>query len=432
MRVLVVGGGGREHALCWAIAASPLCDKLYCAPGNPGIAESAECVAISADDLAGIVNFAVSNKIDFVVVGPEGPLVAGLVDRLAAAGIKAFGPSASAARIEGSKGFMKDLLTKNNIPTAWYGRFTDVKAAKTYVRQKGAPIVVKADGLAAGKGVVLCKTVLEAEAAIDSMMTAKAFGSAGQEIVVEEFLEGEEVSYFALVDGTSVLAFGTAQDHKAVGDGDTGPNTGGMGAYSPAPIVDTALDERIMGEIIHPTVRSMTAARAPFKGVLFAGLMVCKDGPKVIEFNARFGDPECQALMLRLKSDLLPALIATADEQLANFNVRWKDETSIVVVMAAKGYPGAYQKGTVIGGLDAAAKIDGAKVFHAGTKAEVKNGETVITAYGGRVLGVAATAKTVHAAQSIAYQAVDKIIWPEGFCRRDIGWRAVARENSNG
>jgi phosphoribosylamine--glycine ligase len=428
MRILVVGGGGREHALCWAIAASPLCHKLYCAPGNPGMADDAECVAIPAEDLDGIVTFAVQNKIDFVVVGPEGPLVAGLVDKLTAAGIKAFGPDAKAARIEGSKGFMKDLMARNNIPTAWYGRFTHTDAAKTFVRQKGAPIVIKADGLAAGKGVVLCKTAGEAETAIDSMMTAKAFGAAGQEIVVEEFLEGEEVSYFSLVDGANVMAFGTAQDHKAVGDGDTGPNTGGMGAYSPAPIVDTAMDERIMREIIHPTVRGMAAIGAPFKGVLFAGLMITKTGPKVIEFNARFGDPECQTLMLRLKSDVLPALIACADGQLANFDLRWSEEVAMIVVMAAKGYPGSYQKGSVIDGLKDAAAVPGAKVFHAGTKLDAKG---AVTSYGGRVLGVAATARTVSAAQTAAYQAVDQIRWPEGFCRRDIGWRAVAREKSN-
>ncbi len=432
MRVLVVGSGGREHALCWAIAASPLCDKLYCAPGNPGIAASAECVPLAAEDTASLIAFAVSQKIDFVVVGPEGPLVAGLVDKLNAAGIKAFGPNASAARIEGSKGFMKDLLSANKIPTAWYARFTDAKAAKDYVRAKGAPIVVKADGLAAGKGVILCQSLGEAEAAIDSMINDKVFGVAGLELVIEEFMLGEEVSYFALVDGTSVLPFGTAQDHKAVGDGDKGPNTGGMGAYSPAPIVDKAMDERILREIIHPTVRGMAAAGAPFKGILFAGLMICKDGPKVIEFNARFGDPECQTLMMRLKSDILPALIATADGQLATFDLRWKDEVCIVVVMAAKGYPGNYIKGTLIEGLDDAARVEGAFVFHAGTKADTKDGKPIITAHGGRVLGIAATGKTVSEAKRIAYQAVDKVRWPEGFCRRDIGWRAIAREKSNG
>ena len=431
MRVLVVGGGGREHALCWAISASPICDKLYCAPGNPGIADVAECVAVSSDDLDGIVAFARQNKIDFVVVGPEAPLVAGLVDRLSAAGIKAFGPSAAAARLEGSKGFMKDLLARNNIPTAWYGRFKDVSAAKKFVREKGAPIVVKADGLAAGKGVVLCKTVAEAEAAIDSMMTAKEFGAAGDEVVLEEFLLGEEVSYFALVDGASILPFGSAQDHKAVGDGDTGPNTGGMGAYSPAPIVDATMDARILRDIIEPTVRGMAAAGAPFKGVLYAGLMVGPGGPKVLEFNARFGDPECQALIMRLKSDLLPALIAVADGQLASFDLRWKDEVAVVVVMAAKGYPGAYGKGSVIEGLDAAAAIPGSKVFHAGTKATSKEGKPVITAHGGRVLGVAGIGKTVSAAQKIAYAAVDAIRWPDGFCRRDIGWRAIARERES-
>lgn len=431
MRVLVVGGGGREHALCWAISASPLCEKLYCAPGNAGIAEAAECVNISAEDVSALVDFAVKQKIDFVVVGPEAPLVAGLVDRLTARGIKAFGPSASAARLEGSKGFMKDLLAKNNIPTAWYGRFTDINKAKAFVREKGAPIVVKADGLAAGKGVVLCQSVDEAETALDSMMTAKDFGQAGDEVVIEEFLVGEEASYFALVDGTNVLPLAAAQDHKAVGDGDTGPNTGGMGAYSPAPVVDAAMEARVLKEIIAPTVHGMAAAGAPFKGVLFAGLMITKDGPKTLEFNARFGDPECQALMMRLKSDILPALIASADGALAHFDLRWKDEASLVVVMAAKGYPGSYEKGSVIAGLEKADAVPGAKVFHAGTKAASKDGKTVVTSNGGRVLGVAATAKTVSEAQAVAYKAVDALDWPEGFCRRDIGWRAVAREKTD-
>jgi phosphoribosylamine---glycine ligase len=432
MRILVVGGGGREHALCWAISASPLCDKLYCAPGNAGIAEVAECIPIASEDVDGMVSFARANTIDFVVVGPEGPLVAGLVDRLNAVGVKAFGPSAKAAQIEGSKGFMKDLLANNNIPTAWYGRFKSVDAAKQFIRQKGAPIVVKADGLAAGKGVIICKTIAEAEAAIDTMMTAKEFGAAGAEVVVEEFMEGEEASYFALVDGASVLAFGSAQDHKAVGDGDTGPNTGGMGAYSPAPSVDAAMEERILREIVLPTVRGMAAQGAPFKGVLFAGLMIGAQGPRVLEFNARFGDPECQTLMMRLKSDIVPALLASADGQLANFDIRWKDEVALVVVMAAKGYPGSYQKGTLIEGLADAAAVPGAMVFHAGTKSETRAGQSVVTASGGRVLGIAASAKTVSAAQKIAYAAVDEVRWPDGFCRRDIGWRAVAREKTSG
>jgi phosphoribosylamine--glycine ligase len=425
MRVLVVGGGGREHALCWALSASPLCDALYCAPGNPGIAGVATCLPVGAEDVAGLVAAAQKEKIDFVVVGPEAPLVAGLVDALAAVGIKAFGPSAAAARLEGSKAFMKDFFARHNVPTAAYGRFTDAAKAKAFIDAKGAPIVVKADGLAAGKGVILCQTVAEAHAAIDTIMTDKAFGAAGNEVVVEEFLDGEEVSFFALVDGTTALALIAAQDHKAVGDGDTGPNTGGMGAYSPTPIFDAALQERVMAEVIMPTVRGMAAEGNPFKGVLFAGLMITKNGPKTLEFNVRFGDPECEVLMVRLKSDLLPALIAAADGQLRNFDLRWHDEAALTVIMAASGYPGTPQKGTVIEGLDEAAKIEGVNVFHAGTKAGA-NGE--ITAYGGRVLAVTATGKTVTEAQSRAYKGVDAIRWPGGFCRRDIGWRAVARE----
>jgi phosphoribosylamine--glycine ligase len=429
MRVLVVGGGGREHALCWKIAASPLCDALYCAPGNPGIAQVATCVAINAEDVAAVVDFAKKERIDFAVVGPEGPLVAGLVDRLAAAGIKAFGPSAAAARLEGSKGFMKDLLARHHIPTARYQRFSDPARAKKYIDAMGAPIVVKADGLAAGKGVILCDSIAAAHHAIDTIMSERAFGAAGNEVVVEEFLRGEEASFFALVDGATALPLVAAQDHKAVGDGDTGPNTGGMGAYSPAPIVDAAMQARVMEEIILPTVRGMAKDGYPFKGVLFAGLMITAAGPKTLEFNVRFGDPECQALMVRLKSDLLPALLASADGQLAHFDLRWHDDPALVVVMAAKGYPGTPIKGTVIDGLDNAATVPGVQVFHAGTKAETRDGKTVITANGGRVLGIAATGPTVTEAQTRAYRAIDLIKWPGGFCRRDIGWRAVARES---
>ncbi len=428
MRVLVVGGGGREHALCWALSASPLCDALFCAPGNPGIAEVATCLPVSAEDIAGLVALAQKEKIDFVVVGPEGPLVAGLVDALSAVGIKAFGPSAKAARLEGSKAFMKDFFARHNIPTAAYGRFTDPAAAKAFIAQKGAPIVVKADGLAAGKGVIICQSVAEGHAAIDTIMTDKAFGAAGNEVVVEEFLEGEEASFFALVDGSTALPLAAAQDHKAVGDGDTGPNTGGMGAYSPTPAVDDAMAARIMKDIITPTVNGLKAEGTPFKGVLFAGIMITKDGPKTLEFNVRFGDPECEVLMTRLKSDLLPALVAAVDGQLKNFDLRWHDETALVVIMAANGYPGTPEKGTVIGGLADAAKIEHVNVFHAGTKAEARDGKPVIVANGGRVLAVTATGKTVSDAQARAYQGVDAIIWPGGFCRRDIGWRAVARE----
>jgi len=421
----VVGGGGREHALCWALGASPFCDALYCAPGNPGIAKIATCLAVGAEDIAGLVSTAQKEKIDFVVVGPEAPLVAGLVDALATVGIKAFGPTAKAARLEGSKAFMKDFFARHKVPTAAYGRFTDATKAKAFITSKGAPIVVKADGLAAGKGVILCQSVAEGHAAIDTIMTDKAFGAAGNEVVVEEFLPGEEASFFAIVDGTTALPLAAAQDHKAVGDGDTGPNTGGMGAYSPAPIIDAAMQERIMAEIIMPTVRGMAAEGCPFKGVLFAGLMIDKNGPKTLEFNVRFGDPECEVLMTRLKSDLLPALVAAVDGQLKNFDLRWHDDTALTVIMAANGYPGTPQKGTVIEGLDAAAKIEGVTVFHAGTKAG-DNG--AIIANGGRVLAVTATGKTVGEAQARAYKGVDAIKWPGGFCRRDIGWRAIARE----
>lgn len=424
MKVMVVGSGGREHALCWAIAASPLCDHLYCAPGNAGITQDAECVPISAEDLEGLVAFAQEKSIDFVVVGPEAPLVMGLADRLRAVGIKTFGPSAAAAALEGSKAHMKDLLASAGVPTAAYGRFTDINAAKVYIAEQGAPIVVKTDGLAAGKGVILCDTVEEAYAAVDSMMSDKTFGDAGDEIVIEEFLEGEEASFFALVDGTNALPLISAQDHKAVGDGDTGPNTGGMGAYSPAPVMTDTLTEEVMNTIIMPTVKTMADQGTPYVGVLFAGLMIGKKGTKILEYNVRFGDPECQVLMRRLKSDILPALVAAADGQLDRFNLRWHDEAAMVVVMAANGYPGSYEKGSVIKGVDKAASQDDVVVFHAGTKMD----GDALTATGGRVLGVTAMGSTVTEAQSKAYAAVDAIDWPGGFCRRDIGWRAVERE----
>ncbi|MBL8655102.1 MAG: phosphoribosylamine--glycine ligase [Alphaproteobacteria bacterium] len=421
MRILVVGSGGREHSLCWAISASPLCDKLFCAPGNPGIAALAECLPVGAEDIPGIVAAAKAQKIDFVVVGPEAPLVAGIVDRLAEAGIPAFGPMAVAAQLEGSKGFMKDFCARAGIPTAEYRRFTDADLARAYIREKGAPIVVKADGLAAGKGVVVAATLEEALAAIDDAMVAGRFGKAGAEVVVEEFLDGEEASFFALCDGEHALSFGAAQDHKRVGDGDTGPNTGGMGAYSPTKLVDAAMEKRIMETIVLPTVAGMAKEGAPFKGVLFAGLMIGKAGPKLIEFNVRFGDPECQTLMLRLKSDLLPALIASQQGELKRFDLRWRDDTAICVVMAAEGYPNTPKKGTEIRNLDAAGKLDGVTVFHAGTKADGAK----IVADGGRVLGVCAIGKTAKDAQAKAYKAVDAIDWPGGFCRRDIGWRVL-------
>jgi phosphoribosylamine---glycine ligase len=421
MRILVVGSGGREHALCWAIAASPLCNKLYCAPGNAGISQEAECVAIAADDVAGIVEFARRERIDFVVVGPEGPLVLGLVDRLGEAGIKAFGPSARAAALEGSKAFMKDLCAKYGISTAAYGRFTEAAKAKAFIRERGAPIVVKADGLAAGKGVIIAATAAEAEAAVDAMLTGGQFGAAGAEVVVEEFLEGEEASFFALTDGAAALPLASAQDHKRAHDGDSGPNTGGMGAYSPAPIVTEAVAADIMARIIQPTIAAMAAEGRPFKGVLYAGVMLTQDGPKLLEYNVRFGDPECQVLCVRLMSDLLPALIAAADGVLASFQLRWYDKAALTVVMAAKGYPDAYQKGTEIRGLEKAAALADVTVFHAGTKREDER----VLANGGRVLNVTATGRTIGEAQKRAYEAVDLIDWPEGFCRRDIGWRAV-------
>ena len=421
MKVLVVGSGGREHALCWAIAASPLVDGLYCAPGNAGIADVAECVPIGADDVDALVDYATANGIDFVVVGPEAPLVAGLVDRLEAAGVKAFGPSARAAMLEGSKGLMKDLCAKYDIPTAGYGRFTDTAAAKAFVHERGAPIVVKADGLAAGKGVIIAETVAEAEAAIDDMLSGGRFGAAGAEVVIEEFLGGEEASFFVLVDGTNALPLVSAQDHKRVGDGDTGPNTGGMGAYSPAPIVTEEMTEKVMTRIIAPTVRGMAEEGMPYKGVLYAGLMIENGEPTLLEYNVRFGDPECQVLMARLKSDILPALIASRDGVLDAFDLRWYDEPALCVVMASNGYPGDYEKDTEIRGLKAAGEIEDVTVFHAGTRSD----DGRILAAGGRVLGVTALGDTVAEAKARAYRAVDAIDWPGGFCRRDIGWRAV-------
>src|ERR1700690_4259852 len=423
MNILILGSGGREHALAWKMAGSPLTTKLYCAPGNAGIAREAECVPLDLADHRAVIAFCQANIIDFVVVGPEVPLCAGIVDDLEAAGIKAFGPSKWAARLEGSKGFTKDLCRANKIPTASYERFKGAAEAKDYVRRKGAPIVVKADGLAAGKGVVVAETVAEAEAAID-MMFGGGLGAPAWEIVIEDCLVGEEASFFALCDGETAIALVSAQDHKRVGDGDKGPNTGGMGAYSPAPIMTTEMNQRVMDEIIHPTVRAMKALGAPYKGVLFAGLMITNSGPQLIEYNVRFGDPECQVLMLRLMSDLVPALLAARDGQLKNFDLRWYPDASLTVVMAAKGYPGNFQRGTLIEGLDEAGQVEGEEVFHAGTILD----KTRILANGGRVLNVCARGKNVREAQQRAYAAVDRIQWPDGFCRRDIGWQAVKRE----
>ena len=424
MHVLLLGSGGREHALAWAISASPLLTKLWCAPGNAGIASAADCVEIAIADHASVVAFCREQKIDLVVVGPEVPLVAGIVDDLAAAGIKAFGPTKQAAQLEGSKGFAKDFFAEFGIPTAAYGRFNEAKSAKAYLAKQPVPIVVKADGLAAGKGVVIAETLAEAEAAVDACFDG-AFGAAGAEVVIEEFMAGEEASFFALVDGEHALALATAQDHKRVGDGDVGPNTGGMGAYSPAPVMTPALVARVMDEIIRPTIAGMTKRGNPFKGVLYAGLMITAAGPKLIEYNARFGDPETQVLMPRLKSDLLAALIATVDGVLNTFDLRWRDEVALTVVMAANGYPEAPEKGSEIRGLERAAEMPGVIVFHAGTVAQ----ESRIFASGGRVLNITATGRTVAQAQRRAYAAIDKIDWPGGFCRRDIGWRAIARED---
>ena len=423
MNILVIGSGGREHALVWAIAASPLVDRLVCAPGNGGIADQADCVDLDVADHAGVIAFCRDQAIDLVVVGPEAPLVAGLVDALTAAGIKAFGPTAAAARLEGSKGFTKDLCAKYAIPTAAYARFGEAAPAKAYVRAQGTPIVIKADGLAAGKGVIIAETVAQAEAAIDDMF-AGAFGAAGAEVVVEEFMTGEEASFFALVDGDTALPLATAQDHKRVGDGDTGPNTGGMGAYSPAPVMTQALCARTMDEIILPTVRGMAAEGAPYTGVLYAGLMITDEGPKLVEYNVRFGDPECQVLMMRLKSDLVPALMAAVDGQLAHLDLRWREAAALTVVMAATGYPGAYHKGSAIAGLAAAGADDDVVIFHAGTKRD----DGRVVANGGRVLNVTALGATVGEARRRAYAAVDAVDWPDGFCRRDIGWRAIERE----
>jgi phosphoribosylamine--glycine ligase len=423
MNILLLGSGGREHALAWKLASSTLAERLICAPGNAGIRKEAECVALDITDHAAVIAFCRALAIDFVVVGPEAPLVAGIVDDLEAAGIKTFGPTKAAAQLEGSKGFTKDLCRANNIPTAAYERFATAGPAKAHVRKQTLPVVIKADGLAAGKGVIITENLSDAEAAID-LMFGGALGEAGAEVVVEECLVGEEVSFFALCDGETAMPLASAQDHKRVGDGDTGPNTGGMGAYSPATVMTPQMQGRVMDEIVVPTLKAMKAMGTPYKGVLIAGLMITSEGPKQNEYNVRFGDPEAQVMMLRLMSDLLPALIAARDGQLKTFDLRWYPNAALTVVMAAKGYPGDYEKGSVIEGLDAAAAVEGVEIFHAGTKAD--SGQ--ILANGGRVLCVSARAKTVTEAQARAYRAVDCIDWPEGFCRRDIGWQAVRRE----
>jgi len=423
MHILLLGSGGREHALAWKIAASPLVTKLWCAPGNAGIAHEAECVALDVANHAAVIEFCRKNAVELVVVGPETPLAAGIVDDLAKAGIKAFGPGKQAAQLEGSKGFTKDLCAEFNIPTGAYKRFSNAADALAYVRAQGAPVVVKADGLAAGKGVVVAKTMAEAEAAI-AMMFEGGFGAAGAEVVIEEFLSGREISFFALCDGETAIPLASAQDHKRVFDHDEGPNTGGMGAYSPTPFVTSEVHDQIMSRIILPTVAGMKKRGMPFRGVLYAGVMLTEEGPKLFEYNVRFGDPECQVLMLRMMSDIVPAFLASCDGELKHFDLRWYAEPAITVVMAAKGYPGDYRKGTRIDGLDDAVRIDGVEIFHAGTVAK----DDAILANGGRVLNVCAMGKTVTEARDRAYQAVDRIKWPDGFCRRDIGSQAVEAE----
>jgi len=423
MNVLVIGSGGREHALCWAIAKSAALDTLYCAPGNGGIKDVAQCVSLDEADHNAVINFCHTNEIGLIIIGPEAPLVAGLADALENEGFKVFGPRAKAAQLEGSKGFTKELCAEYNIPTAGFGRFTSPDEAKAFIAKQSIPIVIKADGLAAGKGVIIAETMDQALDAVDEMFAGR-FGDAGQEIVVEEFLEGEEASFFALTDGETALPLVTAQDHKRVGDGDTGPNTGGMGAYSPAPIMDEAMCKRTMDEIIHPTIRAMAERGMPYKGVLYAGLMITEKGPELIEYNARFGDPECQVLMMRLKCDVLPLLLAVADGTLKDATAEWHDEVALTVVMAALGYPGDYDKGSEIGNLAEAGQETQVEIFHAGTRAQ----DGKILANGGRVLNVTALGSTVAQAQARAYDAIDKINWPQGFCRQDIGWRAIERE----
>jgi len=419
MRVLLIGSGGREHALAWKLAQSPLLEALFIAPGNPGTAQCGTNVPLNVAHHADVIAFCQSERIGLVVVGPEAPLVAGLVDDLEAVGIKAFGPSKAAARLEGSKAFTKELCVEANIPTAAYARFTDCEKAKAYVRAQGAPIVIKADGLAAGKGVVVADTIEQAIAAVEDNLGS---GIAGAEIVIEECMFGEEASFFALVDGTNAVALASAQDHKRVGDGDTGPNTGGMGAYSPAPVVTVEIEARVMAEIIQPTVAAMAKRGTPFKGVLFAGLMITENGPKLIEYNTRFGDPECEVLMPRLKSDLLAALLATIEGRLKPSDLVWSDEAALTVVYAAKGYPVKPETGTVIGSLDKASALEGVTVFHAGTK---RREDGSLVANGGRVLAVTGMGGKISEAKARAYAAVAAIDWPGGFYRSDIGFRAV-------
>lgn len=422
MKILVVGGGGREHAIVWKLAQSPLAEEIYCAPGNAGIAELADCVNIEADDVDTLLEFALAEDIDLTVVGPEAPLAAGIVDRFTAAGKKIFGPTQAAALIEGSKELAKQIMEKYGIPTAEYDSFTDVSAAKAYIDKMGAPIVVKADGLAAGKGVVVAQTVEEAKQAVEEMLSGNAFGEAGAKVVIEEFLDGEEVSVLAFTDGYHVVPMVSAQDHKRVFDNDEGPNTGGMGAYSPAPIYTDELAEEVLARVLQPAVDGMRAEGRLYKGVLYAGLMLTADGVKVLEFNARFGDPETQAVLYRLQSDLVEVMLAVIDGTLADVKLQWSDEPAVCVVVASGGYPGKYARGQAISGLDE--QVEGAYVFHAGT---AFIGQQVV-ANGGRVLGVTAKGATIREAIDTAYEMVDKIHYDGCFSRRDIGYRALARE----
>ncbi|MFY0309689.1 phosphoribosylamine--glycine ligase [Leisingera sp. D0M16] len=420
MNILILGSGGREHSLAWAVMQNPKCDKLIVAPGNAGIAQIADCAALDIENGGAVAAFAEENAIDFVIIGPEAPLAAGVGDRLREAGILVFGPSGAAARLEASKSFTKEICDAANAPTAAYGHFTDAEAAKAHVRRHGAPTVVKADGLAAGKGVIIAMTEDEAIAAIDGMFGG-AFGGAGAEVVIEEFMEGEEASLFVLVDGEDVLAIGSAQDHKRVGEGDTGLNTGGMGAYSPAPVLSAAVEAKAMEEIVKPTMRVMAERGMPYQGVLYAGLMI-KDGqPRLVEYNVRFGDPECQVLMMRLGAQALDLMHAAAEGRLGEAQVNWADDHAITVVMAAEGYPGSYEKFSEIKGLDALPEDSSNMVFHAGTQEQ----DGKVLAVGGRVLNVTARGETLQEARDRAYAMVDGVDWPQGFFRRDIGWRAL-------
>ena len=419
MKILVIGSGGREHSLVWSIAASPLCEKIFCAPGNAGVSDLAECVKIKAKDTKKIIAFCKKRKIDLVIVGPEDPLANGLIDNLESKRIRAFGPVAAAAKLEGSKGFMKDFCKKYKIPTAKYQRFNNTEKAIKGIDNYSFPVVIKTDGLASGKGVIIAKTPREASAAIRSMIDKGKFGNAGKEIIIEEFMRGEEASFFVMSDGKNIIPLASAQDHKRIGEGETGPNTGGMGAYSPAPIIDEPLTQKILNRIIWPTINGMQKEGSPYVGILYAGLMIKNNQPKLVEFNVRFGDPECQAILLRLKSDLLTAIIAATDKGLKNFDLRWSEDSSFCVVMAAKGYPKKYKGGAKITGI---AKLNNKKdimVFHSGTKKEKQGTVTD----GGRVLSVAALGKDLMTAKKKTYQAIKNIKWKDMYYRRDIGWR---------